>query len=401
MEGIVMNKFLRNVLITVSVLVLSSCLQRKPVIEEFSFIVAADWRYFATEEYHSSEYFMGALEAMKDVGPGEFMISPGDVEPVDISDELIKEILGENYTWYPVIGNHEADDRDYVETLRAMNRNGNSLPNIVNSGPPGAEETMFSFDYGDFHFIIVNQYYDGVSDMGTDGNLVPETMAWLRDDLERNARKYIFVIGHEPLVSLPDMDNGRIRHVGDSLDQYARNANAFRKLLLEFGVVAYICGHTHNTSYGNINGLWQFDCGHARGTEGVFPEKVFASVKAIHLEKARRGLPIDSALAEWFQNNAYSTKKVMYYMDLTNSISYKKLPDEEGYQIFKEFYQEALRRGDGRKAYFQTFWENWSLSKSTFLKMRVSGKSLYVDFYRNDARGGDYSLEETVTLPLD
>ena len=50
-----------------------------------SFILAADWRYTATEPYHSSEYFQGALEAMRSVGAGDFMLSPGDVEPIQAS----------------------------------------------------------------------------------------------------------------------------------------------------------------------------------------------------------------------------------------------------------------------------------------------------------------------------
>jgi hypothetical protein len=29
--------------------------------------------------------------------------------------------------------------------------------------------------------------------------------------------------------------------------------------------LAYFCGHTHNASAALINGVWQIDCGHARG----------------------------------------------------------------------------------------------------------------------------------------
>jgi hypothetical protein len=47
---------------------------------------------------------------------------------------------------------------------------GVSLPSIVNAGPPGCEETTYSFDYGDAHFVVLNEYYNGTSDRGTDGD---------------------------------------------------------------------------------------------------------------------------------------------------------------------------------------------------------------------------------------
>ncbi len=368
--------------------------------EDLTFIVAADWRHFATERYHSSEYFQGVLEAIAEYGKGSFMVSPGDLDPVVASVDIISEILGENYTWYPVVGNHDTENSTYMQTLRAINAGGNSLPNIVNSGPPGSIETMYSFDYGESHFVVVNQYFDGKSDKGTDGNLVPETLQWLEDDLKKNTKAYVFVIGHEPLIAMPDMDNGRIRHVGDSLDKYPRNAYKFYRLMMEYNVVAYLCGHTHNTSYSNINGLWQFDCGHARGTEDVFPERVYDSITKLHQQYLKLGLPIDSAFAQYYRENAYPTKKVMYYMKLTDNISYKILNDSTGFEIMKEFYRRAIELGDQRQDYFQTYWDNWDLSRSTFMKFRITGSQLNVDIYRNDGFGGPYSIEETVKLNM-
>jgi hypothetical protein len=64
---------------------------------------------------------------------------------------------------------------------------------------------------------------------------------------------------------VPDLDNGRVRHRGDSLDKYPANNHRFWALLRQQGVLAYFCGHTHNASVARINGLWQIDCGHARG----------------------------------------------------------------------------------------------------------------------------------------
>ncbi|MBC8402558.1 MAG: metallophosphoesterase [Candidatus Marinimicrobia bacterium] len=372
----------------------------KPSQDELTFIVAADWRIKATERYHSSEYFLGALEAIAEVGKGSFMVSPGDVEPVIPSANLIAKVLGEDYPWYPVVGNHDIEDSTYMQNLRDFNANGNSLPNVVNVGPPGSVETTFSFDYGNCHFVVLNQYFDGKSDMGTDGNLVPELLDWLERDLEKNTKPYVFVTGHEPLIAMPDLANGRIRHVGDSLDQYPRKAFKFHQILLKYNAVAYLCGHTHNTSYSNINGIWQFDCGHARGTEDVFPRGVYASITSLHQQNQKLGLPIDSAFAQFYRDNAYPTKKVMYYMDLTDSVSYKKLDDSTGFEIMKEFYNHAAELGDSKQEYFQAYWNNWDLSRSTFMKFRIAGSQLNVDIYRNDGFGGPYSIDRTVKLDM-
>jgi len=398
-----MKYILRLFIKMIAVLVLISCAttintQKVSASEDLTFIMAADWRHFATERYHSSEYFRGALEAIEKVGKGSFMVSPGDFDPVIPSANLIYSILGEDYPWYPVVGNHEIEDPTDMETLREINLNGNTLPNIVNSGPVGSLETMYSYDYGNSHFVVLNQYFDGQSDMGTDGDLVPETLEWLENDLNNNTKPYIFVVGHEPLISIPDLSNGRIRHVGDSLDKYPRKAYKFYKIMMDYNVVAYLCGHTHNTSYSNINGLWQFDCGHARGTEDVFPEGVYSSISNL---KTNLGLSLDSAFVKFYKDNSYPTKKVMYYMDLTDGISYKKLADTVGFELMKEFYYKAEELGERKSEYFQTYWNNWSLSKSSFYKFRIHDNKLSVDIYRNDGFGGEYVIDESLLLNMD
>jgi hypothetical protein len=72
-------------------------------------------------------------------------------------------------------------------------------------------------------------------------------------------------VGHEPIVAAPDMDNGRVRHKGDSLDAHPANAQRLLELLRQHHVTAYLTAHTHNTSVTNLGGVWQVDSGHARG----------------------------------------------------------------------------------------------------------------------------------------
>jgi len=229
----------------------------------FSFIVTADMRQFAGPKYQSSQYFMGACESIGEVGKGSFMVSPGDIDPPQYVFDTIKKILGEEYSWYPVVGNHESETPEDMTWLRDWGRK--DIPNLVRRGPENGEETTYSFNFGNAHFVVINQYYDGESDTGSNGDICESLYNWLKNDLEANSKPFVFVIGHEPIVSIPDFDSGRHRHKGDNLDAHPENSHNFQVLLRKHKVTALICGHTHNFSFAKINGLWQLDAGHCRG----------------------------------------------------------------------------------------------------------------------------------------
>ena len=232
----------------------------------FKFVVIADMREYAgSGTYDQSKYFKGVCEAITNLGLNAFTICPGDLDPPDKVNWTIKQYLGDAYVWYPVAGNHEAETSSDMRWLRNYNEGGNSLPNIVNIGPKGCEETTYSFDYENAHFAVINEYYDGTSDRGTDGDVVDALYDWLAADLAATTKPHIFVIGHEPAYPQPDADNGRVRHLGDSLDKYPAHRDRFWNLLRERGVLAYICGHSHCYSSIKINGVWQLDVGHCRG----------------------------------------------------------------------------------------------------------------------------------------
>ena len=211
------------------------------------------------------DYYRNACEQISFGGAGEFMASPGDIDPPDSTYETIQEYISLTYTWYPIAGNHETETTSDMDWLRNFNRNGNTLPNIVNVGPAGCTETTYSFEYENTHFVVLNQYFDGSSDVGTDGDVVESLRTWLEDDLINHGKPITFVLGHEPAYPQPDAVSGRMRHSGDSLDKYPDNRDAFWSILQAYNVTAYICGHTHNYSAAPQDGVWQIDAGHARG----------------------------------------------------------------------------------------------------------------------------------------
>jgi hypothetical protein len=112
---------------------------------------------------------------------------------------------------------------------------------------------------------VINEYYDGTIDTGTDGDVVDALYSWLKDDLNTNTKPIVFVLVHEPAYPLPDEESGRLRHAEDSLNLHLTNRDRFWSLLESSGVTAYICGHTHNYSTALFGTVWQIDVGHARG----------------------------------------------------------------------------------------------------------------------------------------
>jgi hypothetical protein len=235
-------------------------------------------REYAGLQYQDSTYFLGTCEAIRDAGKGAFMISPGDIDPPGRAHQAITEVLGEDYLWYPVVGNHEAETEEDMAYLREYNKGGDELPCIVNKGPEGCTETMYSFDYAETHFVILNEYFDGTSDVGTDGNIVDATYDWLVKDLDVHRKKYTFVFGHEPAFPTPDMDSGRVRHRDDSLNKYLQNRDRFWELLRDRSAVAYVCGHSHNASITTIDGVAQIDAGHCKGLGDTGAPSTFVKI---------------------------------------------------------------------------------------------------------------------------
>ena len=225
----------------------------------FTFAVASDIHKFAGPYYDSSSYFRGAVEAIAAHSLSAFIVSPGDMDPPENVLWTINQVLGSGYRWYPFLGNHDTDSADYMQWLRTFDYG------TVQPGPFGCPKTTYSFDHGNTHFVMLNVYCDLAGEDATYGDIPDHLYNWLVTDLQATQKEHILVFGHEPAYPLPDADTGRVRHLGDSLDADPVHRDRFWNLLVSEGVTAYICGHTHNYSLENFNGVWQLNVGIASG----------------------------------------------------------------------------------------------------------------------------------------
>ena len=188
---------------------------------------------------------------------GSFAITAGDVGHAGGIRKVIDEFVGVTYPWYVAVGNHDVRS-DRIAALRALNPDGKSLPNIINHGPPNCEETTYSFRYENCHFVILNQYYDGKSDIGykTSGSngkaaICDALYNWLEADLDAARAdpkvQHIFVTAHEPLYYVTDRDSPLDIDLTNEYDlgRDPENRDRFWNLLKRKRVLAFFCGHHH------------------------------------------------------------------------------------------------------------------------------------------------------------
>ncbi|MCY1722818.1 metallophosphoesterase [Prolixibacteraceae bacterium Z1-6] len=141
---------------------------------------------------------------------------------------------------YHVLGNHDMD----------------ISPKIVTQEFWGMEKPYYSFDQGDFHFVVLdpNYYKDGEEMVSYEnGNyynyadnraFIPESqLNWLRNDLA-DTDKYTLIFSHQSLEHKHGIKNREEVH------KIFAEANMTSKK-----VIACFCGHDHEDRYVEIEGI--------------------------------------------------------------------------------------------------------------------------------------------------
>jgi hypothetical protein len=178
-------------------------------------------------------------------GQIEMVIMPASEEEAEQQASIFLDKMKQlEIPWYPVIGDHEA-----------VNPTGwNVYKELIFKG----EQTYYSFDKGNCHFVILDTYMPETYKPGawSFASLSPEQMDWLREDLPNTDKAHIFVSLHSPLYPIGP-------HIGMSLDDDPEVRDELAELLADYNVDAVFCGHEHLYSRLQYKGVLQITTGGA------------------------------------------------------------------------------------------------------------------------------------------
>lgn len=144
--------------------------------------------------------------------------------------------------FYVGIGNHEIESELSENIVR-------SIFEMPENGPSDYKELIYSFNYENSHFIMLDtEIFNHFHAIGE------AQLKWLKEDLEKNQKKNIFVFGHDPAYPVHG-------HIGSSLDKYIFQRDELWSVFKKYKVNAYICGHEHLYDRAIYEGVYQIITG--------------------------------------------------------------------------------------------------------------------------------------------
>jgi len=203
-----------------------------PCFADFRFAVLGD-----TRDYSSNGINVRVMKAILEKIKAEnvdFIIIVGDMitgsTKTDAHRDRLKKwksiVEGYRIPFYIGVGNHEIESEVSEDIVR-------SVFEMPENGPSGLKELVYSFDYKNAHFIMLDTaIFNSFHALGK------VQMEWLKEDLEKNQKNSIFIFGHDPAYPV-------YSHIGTSLDKYSIQRDELWKLFELHGVRIYFCGHEH------------------------------------------------------------------------------------------------------------------------------------------------------------
>ena len=230
-----------------------------PCFADFRFAVIGDTRA-NKEEGINIEIMKIVLEKIKSEKV-DFIIVVGDLITGSAKSRVhmnrLKKWKGiiERYgiPSYIVVGNHEVESELSENIVRLVFE-------MPGNGPDGLKELVYSFDHKNVHFIVLDtDVFNNFHKIGG------QQLEWLKEDLEKNKERNIFVFGHEPAYPA-------YGHIGSSLDKYVSDRDELWGVFRQYNIRAYFCGHEHLYSSSVHDGIYQIITG-GGGAPLAAPEK--------------------------------------------------------------------------------------------------------------------------------
>ena len=117
-------------------------------------------------------------------------------------------------------------------------------------------------------------------------------------------------------------------------------------------------------------------------------------------EYLESGMSIDAASRQFYLNHPdqKDLRKGLAYMNLSGGRGYKELDVDLASQGLVKFYTEMQKGKNSQKTLEDLFWKNANYSASTFIKFFAGKTRIKAEIYRDDGRGGEYTLKKTLVL---
>ena len=219
-----------------------------PCFADFRFAVMGDTRDYSGDGINVKT-MKAILEKIKQEKV-DFIVVTGDMITGSAKSSIhlnrLKKWKGiiERYgiSFYIGVGNHEIESELSENIVR-------SVFEMPENGPSGFKELIYSFDYKNAHFVMLDT--EAFNNFHAIGEV---QLKWLKEDVEKNQKKTIFIFGHDPAYPV-------YNHIGSSLDKYAVERDELWGIFKKYKVSAYICGHEHLYNMSIHDGVYQIIAG--------------------------------------------------------------------------------------------------------------------------------------------
>ena len=250
---------------------------------QYTFVVYGDVR--TRDDVHAQ-----VIARLEKTDP-DFVIHTGDLVAEGADTALwpnffkIEKAILSKAAFYPALGNHEKNDKQYYEFLDAR-------------GP------YYSFNWGNAHFSVLNSDIANAA-LGTaaQDSYWRDQVAWLEQDLIKNQKAdFRFVVGHHPPFTSVSNRQGDNPHI-----------SALVPMMEKYKVTAMLNGHDHNyqrfekkgvqyvTTGGGGAPLYDVDLPPAYITKKVEKSENFVLVKVTGNHAVVEAIAIDGHVIDKFE----------------------------------------------------------------------------------------------------
>lgn len=152
----------------------------------------------------------------------------------------------------PVLGNHETYTSDWKVRMPLAYLHYFQLPE---GAPEKYRNQFYSFDYGDVHFVVLNNLMREMEQFQPD--MLQEQLAWFRADMEKTKKKWKIVLMHKDVLRYGFLTRKTPRAEGIS-----EEGKLLMPLFDQYGVDVVLTAHLH--TYRNRGRIYNF----ARSNKG-------------------------------------------------------------------------------------------------------------------------------------